>query len=64
MALFAGAFAAPNVRSKLAQQNSKNLAEIEEAKIKSEGDIELGPLELPDICTCNFTQLPVLGAGL
>lgn len=46
MALLAGAFAAPNVKSRLAQQNSKNLAEMEEVTPAPQVQIQAPSAEL------------------
>lgn len=72
IALFAGAFTNAQVKSRLAQQNAKNLAQnINAGGSVSAGewgdcnftDISLPTIQLPE-CPCVFHELPGLGAGI
>lgn len=71
MALFAGAFANGQLKSRLAQQNTKNLAQNVNAGGSVQAgwencdltDITLPTIELPE-CPCVFHELPGLGAGI
>eukprot|EP00347_Sterkiella_histriomuscorum_P014626 403360162 len=70
LALVAGTFAAGNMKNKLAQMNSKTLAQNSNGgDLQLNEDIcnlsfgDLPSVELPE-CPCQFSELPGLGAGL
>ena len=74
LALVAGTFAAGNMKQRLAQMNANNLAEMSgEGSNLGAGSItgsgcdisfaDIPAVNMPE-CTCQFSQLPGLGAGL
>lgn len=64
MALMAGAFAAPTLKTRLAQTSAQGAGGVgggfEDCNIPL---AQIPPINLPE-CPCNFTTLPGLGAGV